>query len=150
MYHKDIWNFSLACYPLLTYRKQRKFAKTCRVNGCDLLSKLYLWHIGNNGGEKFLNVSPVVICFQNCIFDISETTNMGKVTPLKVLWFAFKIVSLTYRKQSAITPLYIKMSCDLLSKLYLWHIGNNKRPILLIDDALWFAFKIVSLTYRKQ
>ena len=160
----------------LTYRKQlvRKFL--CLSLGCDLLSKLYLWHIENNKAENVRKAIEVVICFQNCIFDISKTTRYRSYSTHLLLWFAFKIVSLTYRKQQSGECPQSNRGCDLLSKLYLWHIENNAKPFLLLMlvvvicfqncifdiskttrtfslialPSLWFAFKIVSLTYRKQ
>jgi len=35
--------------------------------------------------------------------------------------------------------------CDLLSKFYLWPIGNSRLFSLMMFARLWFAFKILSL-----
>ena len=92
---------------------------------CDLLSKLYLWHIENSLVVPSEPTTTVVICFQNCIFDISKTAAVSGKEGSYKLWFAFKIVSLTYRKQPNCNKVIIFDSCDLLSKLYLWHIENS-------------------------
>ena len=64
---------------------------------CDLLSKLYLWHTRHTPVVALTSNCSVVICFQNCIFDIPDTPNgFSGVVPTE-LWFAFKIVSLTYQ-----------------------------------------------------
>ena len=42
------------------------------------------------------------------------------------------------------------VSCDLLSNLYLWTIGNNLTECNSINGRLWFTFKFVSLNHWKQ
>ena len=141
-----------------------------------MLSNLYLWRIGNNSSEFVRGYSAVVICFQICIFDVSETMVDSRDVSGVMLWFAFKFVSLTYRKQYSGNYWHIGVCCDLLSNLYLWRIENNYYRIFYYTVAvvicfqicifdvsktiarlkgwellkLWFAFKFVSLTYRKQ
>ena len=57
----------------------------------------------------------VVNCFQISIFDISETIGQYERSNGISLWIAFKLVSLTYQKQS-INSVNIKViSCELLS-----------------------------------
>ena len=118
--------------------------------GCDLLSNLYLWTIGNNTSSRFINTCK--------------------------LWFTFKFVSLNHWKQPSQNRWLWKLCCDLLSNLYLWTIGNNKNasdnavlevviyfqicifePLetTLLSKAsrlhlLWFTFKFVSLNHWKQ
>jgi len=160
----------------LTYRTQRYHFLKCRTCCCDLLTKLYLWHIGHNLGDDLQGEVGVVICLQNCIFDISDTTITEKYSKAIALWFAYKTVSLTYRTQQKIKYTKRQQRCDLLTKLYLWHIGHNwkiwywlfafvviclQNCIFDISDTteqyarrcvqpLWFAYKTVSLTYRTQ
>ena len=92
-----------------------------------------------------------------------------------MLWFAWKIVLLQYRKQLSqgdwcdvlvviclknrtfavsqttvfILPFAI-LGCDLLEKSYFCSIANNKLYIPEHLKSLWFAWKIVLLQYRKQ
>ena len=143
----------------------------------------------------------VVICLKNRTFAVSQTTFYRRTSlPLScdlleksyfcsianniqlvftrdfLLWFAWKIVLLQYRKQH-IEPLgKDECSCDLLEKSYFCSIANNNLPDLLeyqsvviclknrtfavsqttfvwyscYQAKLWFAWKIVLLQYRKQ
>ena len=67
----------------------------------------------------------VVIYFQICIFEPLETTRVLRLFPFYKLWFTFKFVSLNHWKQLLFTSFTTFASCDLLSNLYLWTIGNN-------------------------
>ena len=93
-----------------------------------------------------------------------------------MLWFTFKFVSLNHWKQRKSRNRTCCLSCDLLSNLYLWTIGNNysinwqKKPSVVIYfqicifeplettllvvrfrlHPLWFTFKFVSLNHWKQ
>ena len=134
----------------LTYRKQPIMLIISLQHCCDLLSKLYLWHIGNNKNDGRTPTLVVVICFQNCIFDISETTWGWRRVQSTWLWFAFKIVSLTYRKQLAreLPSLAMVVICF---QNCIFDISETTMGLILQQSiSLWFAFKIVSLTYRKQ
>ena len=94
----------------------------------------------------------------------------------RLLWFAWKIVLLQYRKQLITQRYFTFVSCDLLEKSYFCSIANNKKSINIIEvkvviclknrtfavsqttepldklliTRLWFAWKIVLLQYRKQ
>ena len=78
----------------------------------------------------------------------NEFKNLFWNKPYVQLWFAFKIVSLTYQTHHKCIRLVRRLCCDLLLNLYLWHIKH----ILLYGKThirtLWFAFKFVSLTYQ--
>ena len=87
----------------LTYRSQLKQKIIALLEGCDLLSIFYLWHTAHNKCFKISIVELVVICFQYFIFDIPLTTMRNSLHSLSLLWFAFNILSLTYRSQ----PSYI-------------------------------------------
>ncbi len=109
----------------LTYQKQYSVCTPYCVFSCDLLSKFYLWHIRNSNPLTSLWELRVVICFQNFIFDISETVAHRLHIQRFLLWFAFKILSLTYQKQFVTSTFLHIFRCDLLSKFYLWHIRNS-------------------------
>ncbi len=143
---------------------------------CELLSKLYLWHIWSSKIIDVNLVLKVVNCFQNCTFDISDPALSRANVELSKLWIAFKIVPLTYLIQHHLSMPASLHRCELLSKLYLWHIwssfGYHERymrwvvncfqnctfdisdPALLrfltFAISLWIAFKIVPLTYLIQ
>ena len=108
---------------------------------CDLLSKLYLWHIENSCLAMLTCCRVVVICFQNCIFDISKTVRTFVGVNPSQLWFAFKIVSLTYRKQCVYHSCTSFPRCDLLSKLYLWHIENSRFQYLRVYPLVVICFQ---------
>ena len=118
----------------------------------------------------------VVICLKNRTFAVSQTTLLI-ILPLPwLLWFAWKIVLLQYRKQQVGLNKSQTACCDLLEKSYFCSIANNiaivKLHLLLVViclknrtfavsqttrfgkrrqvTRLWFAWKIVLLQYRKQ
>ena len=135
---------------LLQYRKQRKLR----------LPAMY----------------SVVICLKNRTFAVSQTTWLFNLVWDLLLWFAWKIVLLQYRKQLKTQTIVLHCSCDLLEKSYFCSIANNSRrklsyciavviclknrtfavsqttlPALgALGTELWFAWKIVLLQYRKQ
>ena len=67
-----------------------------------------------------------------------------------MLWFAWKIVLLQYRKQPQVLSTMRSIGCDLLGKSYFCSIANNRFACQQLYHALWFAWKIVLLQYRKQ
>ena len=157
----------------LTYFIHQWYSCLKNKSSCDLLSKLYLWLTSYIMWGVFVYVFLVVICFQNCIFDLLHTSTLSGCISLHLLWFAFKIVSLTYFIHHLIICKLRLTSCDLLSKLYLWltsyirlfvfyfahfvvicfqncifdllHTSTKSKDYQFLK--LWFAFKIVSLTY---
>ena len=143
----------------------------------------------------------VVICLKNCTFVVSTTTLTRAFTTSLLLWFAWKIVPLWYQQQrtslqglsscvviclknctfvvsTTTIPWMLKtsFSCDLLEKLYLCGINNNRLALLfrchqvviclknctfVVSTTtiwhvlskmpqLWFAWKIVPLWYQQQ
>ena len=161
---------------LLQYRKQRISINTRYQLSCDLLEKSYFCSIANN--QNLDNGLPfaVVICLKNRTFAVSQTTTFVFTTFSNWLWFAWKIVLLQYRKQQSRNLAINWCSCDLLEKSYFCSIANNYQFYVRLGDvvviclknrtfavsqtttrfpkrrrmALWFAWKIVLLQYRKQ
>ena len=120
------------------------------VQGCDLLEKSYFCSIANNLVSTALTWVRVVICLKNRTFAVSQTTVVFKLSQLFVLWFAWKIVLLQYRKQrisywagSVYVVICLKNRTFAVSQTTQWF-----RPA--IRSELWFAWKIVLLQYRKQ
>ena len=93
---------------------------------CDLLSNLYLCHIEYSSLQKTFWTCFVVICFQTYIFVILNTAIYLRGACLSLLWFAFKLISLSYWIQQAEINATTELSCDLLSNLYLCHIEYSK------------------------
>ena len=86
---------------LLQYRKQLCVPSSPLSRRCDLLEKSYFCSIANNNwkGNKYRHL----------------------------LWFAWKIVLLQYRKQQPNNEIWYITSCDLLEKSYFCSIANNVR-----------------------
>ena len=134
----------------LSYWKQPGEERQADGSGCDLLSFYYLCRTGNNRSTR--------------------------TPPRAWLWFAFILLSLSYWKQRMIDGMREAYSCDLLSFYYLCRTGNNfaiaEREALLVvicfhftifvvlettktrrynmENLLWFAFILLSLSYWKQ
>ena len=87
--------------------KNRTFAvsQTTNINYtiahacCDLLEKSYFCSIANNRTPHLRTYPIVVICLKNRTFAVSQTTEWSEMVSKPLLWFAWKIVLLQYRKQ---------------------------------------------------
>ena len=143
---------------------------------CDLLENSYFYSIANNSTAGTAASRAVVICLKTRTFAVSQTT-WAVLTPCAImLWFAWKLVLLQYRKQLSGRPVVGSMGCDLLENSYFCSIANNSasyflgstcvviclktrtfavsqtttRTYKLVQLKLWFAWKLVLLQYRKQ
>ena len=67
-----------------------------------------------------------------------------------LLWFAFKLISLSYWIQRTNNLKHVVYGCDLLSNLYLCHIEYSRPKEATGRIQLWFAFKLISLSYWIQ
>ena len=130
---------------LISYRPVRK-------DCCDLLSNLYLCHIEYSPISEITKVTTVVICFQTYIFVILNTAPFDLIHVQILLWFAFKLISLSYWIQRYGLLSYLRtvvicfqtyifvilntailagdaidLGCDLLSNLYLCHIEYSRK-----------------------
>ena len=143
---------------------------------CDLLEKSYFCSIANNLDAILLYIENVVICLKNRTFAVSQTTASKRTFSELLLWFAWKIVLLQYRKQRQQLRNRGDVCCDLLEKSYFCSIANNRQSSAVLmrsvviclknrtfavsqttqsfsttkEILLWFAWKIVLLQYRKQ
>ena len=135
---------------LLQYRKQQTSIMVYLSPGCDLLEKSYFCSIANSNGVIFENDLTVVICLKNRTFAVSQTAEEQDKIEQALLWFAWKIVLLQYRKQLCIVNAHVKFRCDLLEKSYFCSIANSGHKDARAENKLWFAWKIVLLQYRKQ
>ena len=117
---------------------------------CELLSKFYLWHIGNNLWSLHDCATNVVNCFQNFIFDILETTQVLELLSWIELWIAFKILSLTYWKQHNDSPKIHPTVVNCFQNFIFDILETTDFANIGYEGALWIAFKILSLTYWKQ
>ena len=126
----------------LNHWKQQNWFNSPIYICCDLLSNLYLWTIGNNIPADTAEPIPVVIYFQICIFEPLETTDPCAQPAWSRLWFTFKFVSLNHWKQPAGEEEIPVLRCDLLSNLYLWTIGNNSCPFIILTQTVVIYFQI--------
>ena len=110
---------------LLQYRKQPRYSAVSTSVCCDLLEKSYFCSIANNRILPCLYLISVVICLKNRTFAVSQTTDFQKTIILPMLWFAWKIVLLQYRKQPLRRAVRVLDGCDLLEKSYFCSIANN-------------------------
>ena len=161
---------------LLQYRKQLTLLSMPNVLCCDLLENSYFCSIANNQIEVVKSLLPVVICLKTRTFAVSQTTACGQYKRTYKLWFAWKLVLLQYRKQLPVCRHNRIGCCDLLENSYFCSIANNTAAVMFsyvfvviclktrtfavsqttgVDIhvrhlALWFAWKLVLLQYRKQ
>ena len=146
------------------------------VQGLWFAWKIVLLQYRKQPKHGALKKNWVVICLKNRTFAVSQTTHIRASVGFWVLWFAWKIVLLQYRKQPAVLFVLTGKRCDLLEKSYFCSIANNiptdvdnltfvviclKNRTFAVSQttrafgkttktALWFAWKIVLLQYRKQ
>ena len=126
----------------LNHWKQPLIVASSNSLGCDLLSNLYLWTIGNNNTSMQYALDAVVIYFQICIFEPLETTFALCNILKEMLWFTFKFVSLNHWKQLRMADYIHITGCDLLSNLYLWTIGNNSPCVCHFGVIVVIYFQI--------
>ena len=110
---------------LLQYRKQRHSIQLNLYCRCDLLEKSYFCSIANNRLQFRSLTNMVVICLKNRTFAVSQTTHSVHILHRYLLWFAWKIVLLQYRKQHRELAVIRRFRCDLLEKSYFCSIANN-------------------------
>ena len=135
---------------LLQYRKQQGYGHDNLYPRCDLLEKSYFCSIANNYLRISYPIRLVVICLKNRTFAVSQTTLKLELIEVERLWFAWKIVLLQYRKQLN-TPRIRFDSVVICLKNRTFAVSQTTmRQNLYAVQALWFAWKIVLLQYRKQ
>ena len=125
----------------LSYWIQRRVRGVVRVHCCDLLSNLYLCHIEYSIPVTIHSRLVVVICFQTYIFVILNTADFDVSKLSDELWFAFKLISLSYWIQPAVSLIISWYCCDLLSNLYLCHIEYSDWRHEQIDRAVVICFQ---------
>ena len=108
----------------LWYSKQPRLEQIHTTHSCELLSKVYIFDIRNNLK--------------------SDRNTLNK------LWIAFKSLYLWYSKQLYNNIIPERVRCELLSKVYIFDIRNNKCLALIRIGKLWIAFKSLYLWYSKQ
>ena len=111
---------------------------------------MYLWNIEYNTALKFLFFALVVNCFELCIFEILNTTQMFKKMFFFMLWIALNYVSLKYWIQHPRIFCWARPSCELLWIMYLWNIEYNYTYAIFVISVLWIALNYVSLKYWIQ
>ena len=126
---------------LLQYRKQLRAAHRWACSCCDLLEKSYFCSIANNVFASRSHSNYVVICLKNRTFAVSQTTLLRYEWIRTLLWFAWKIVLLQYRKQPIFSNTPHTRSCDLLEKSYFCSIANNSRSCVVLVSQVVICLK---------
>ena len=110
---------------------------------------LYLWH----RKQHWLNASFTHACCELlskiCIFDIGNSYQYFDIHLLYVVNCFQKFVSLTSETAAEITNREA-CSCELLSKICIFDIGNSGAYMIHAFRQLWIAFKNLYLWHRKQ
>ena len=125
------------------------------ILSCDLLSNLYLCHIEYSDNGILIIPVFVVICFQTYIFVILNTACLSLINWKPALWFAFKLISLSYWIQLIIKYCNIMTRCDLLSNLYLCHIeyshdGGSRRALPVVICFQTYIFVILNTANNRN
>ena len=135
---------------LLQYRKQPMVFKSLSSMSCDLLGKSYFCSIANNRFLFWRTNKIVVICLENRTFAVSQTTSFKYSEILYLLWFAWKIVLLQYRKQLTVSWI-LRSFVVICLENRTFAVSQTTGDIVEYPKFwLWFAWKIVLLQYRKQ
>ena len=95
-----------------------------------LLENSYFCSIANNLNDNDRTLFKVVICLKTRTFAVSQTTDVRPFVFSAVLWFAWKLVHLQYRKQLFRWSCNAVSCCDLLENSYFCSIANNLQPIV--------------------
>ena len=160
----------------LWYSEQRRATLNLRLISCELLSKVCIFDILNNAKLGDSHNRSVVNCFQKFVSLIFWTTSFAAGMSPRPLWIAFKSLYLWYSEQQQGQRVSPKQCCELLSKVCIFDILNN-RDIFLITAyivvncfqkfvslifwttfrcvnifiwVLWIAFKSLYLWYSEQ
>ena len=159
----------------LWYSRQLTSTYYKLFNRCELLSKVYIFDIRDNQSKAGAIQKTVVNCFQKFISLIFETTLNIIEGMREALWIAFKSLYLWYSRQhlfrDILSPTVVNCfqkfislifettfclrnawasGCELLSKVYIFDIRDNKESNPLLYPMLWIAFKSLYLWYSRQ
>ena len=93
---------------------------------CELLSKIIIFVMKDNG-VSILAISVFVVnCFQKLLSSWWRTTELSQLVLLFWLWIAFKNYYLRDEGQLKISPRLFGDSCELLSKIIIFVMKDNK------------------------
>ena len=97
-----------------------------------------------------LKLELVVICLQISIFELLNTTRCGDSGCAGWLWFAYKLVSLSYwiQHRQKVHPAIAVVICLQISIFEL--LNTTLHLSSRVAARLWFAYKLVSLSYWIQ
>ena len=147
-YHFRLW-FAWKIV-LLQYRKQLIFNIVLVRQRCDLLEKSYFCSIANNIFVYRIAAQEVVICLKNRTFAVSQTTGYW----LMSLAMSFDFLEKSYFFSIANNSSYLYnagYTVVICLKNRTFAVSQTTTPENFVRrPALWFAWKIVLLQYRKQ
>ena len=112
-------------YYLRDEGQLRKSAFCC-LTSCELLSKIIIFVMKDNISNSNIIEEIVVNCFQKLLSSWWRTTVSIKCIITSVLWIAFKNYYLRDEGQLSITNIIIFHSCELLSKIIIFVMKDNR------------------------
>ena len=92
---------------------------------CELLSKIIIFVMKDNHWFSVLSNLYVVNCFQKLLSSWWRTTIYNAIRRNLQLWIAFKNYYLRDEGQPIIRKHWMKMSCELLSKIIIFVMKDN-------------------------
>ena len=91
-----------------------------------MLSKICIFVVWNNNINFGYPDNNVVNCFQKFVSLLSETTTYDNIKSIVQLWIAFKNLYLCCLKQPLSSAKNHQTSCELLSKICIFVVWNNR------------------------
>ena len=128
---------------------QHQHLSRCSCRCCELLSKIIIFVMKDNSKTRVLVFICVVNCFQKLLSSWWRTTNLIYGLPKDKLWIAFKNYYLRDEGQRRAFSLSDNYSCELLSKIIIFVMKDNRFPILWMFTAVVNCFqKLLSSWWR--
>ena len=132
----------------LWYSEQQSISRIGDTLSCELLSKVDIFDIRNNEGDKLTLELWVVNCSQKLISLIFGTTILILMGLSAQLWIALKSWYLWYSEQPIRLVYILQRCCELLSKVDIFDIRNNSsRPAHSGPLVVNCSQKLISLIF---
>ena len=101
------------------------YIANCIIASCELLSKIIIFVMKDNGFFSRTQLSPVVNCFQKLLSSWWRTTRLCLMAHPDKLWIAFKNYYLRDEGQLLQRKSKHSRSCELLSKIIIFVMKDN-------------------------
>ena len=128
---------------------QQKYILVKNQGGCELLSKIIIFVMKDNLLKSIPKASVVVNCFQKLLSSWWRTTMPKTWKVLLSLWIAFKNYYLRDEGQQSLRFPEKFVSCELLSKIIIFVMKDNKSAKSTIKEQVVNCFqKLLSSWWR--